>query len=192
MPRLTLIWGGLAGALLVPIALAAGSPLLAWRQPIYIIGGFGGIVAFACLLLQPLLAGRYLPLSPFKSRALHRWVGTGLVVAIVVHVVGLWITSPPDMIDALTFTSPTPFSAWGVIAMWAAFAAAALAALRQRLAWRPARWRFAHGACAVLIVTGSVIHALQIEGAMEPVSKALFSAMIVAATAKLIYDLARR
>jgi hypothetical protein len=47
-----------------------------------------------------------------------------LVVAVVVHVGGLWITSPPDMIDALLLTSPTPFSAFGVIAMWAIFAVA--------------------------------------------------------------------
>ena len=33
-----------------------------------------------------------------------------MAVAVVIHVAGLWITSPPDMIDALLFTSPTPFS----------------------------------------------------------------------------------
>ena len=45
-----------------------------------------------------------------------------LVIAVVLHVAGLWVTSPPDVIDALLFVAPTPFSNWGIIAMWALFA----------------------------------------------------------------------
>ena len=53
--------------------------------------GFGGT-----------LVGGYLPdLSARRSRHLHRWVGGLLVACVVLHVVGLWITSPPDVIDAL-------------------------------------------------------------------------------------------
>ncbi len=123
--RACLIWAGLVIAIAVPIAAAAASPLLAWRQPVYIVAGFAGVIAMSLLLLQPLLIGGYLPgLAPLRARAMHRWIGSFLVVAVIVHVIGLWITSPPDVIDALTFTSPTPFSAWGVIAMWAVFAAA--------------------------------------------------------------------
>ena len=48
------------------------------------------------------------------------------------------------MIDALIFTSPTPFSPFGVIAMWAIFAVALLAAFRRRLGLRPRTWRIAH------------------------------------------------
>src|SRR5207342_473067 len=79
-----------------------------------------------------------------------------LVVAVVIHVGGLWITSPPDMIDALTFTSSTPFSPFGVIAMWAIFAVAIIAALRRRLGLRPRTWRIAHMFLAVVMVVGSV------------------------------------
>ena len=68
---------------------------------------------------------------------------------VVVHVGGLWITSPPDMIDALLFTSPTPFSPFGVIAMWAIFAVAVLAAFRRRLGLRT--WRIAHMSLAAAI-----------------------------------------
>ena len=81
---------------------------------------------------------------------------------VVVHVGGLWITSPPDMIDALLFTSPTPFSPFGVIATWAIFAVALLAALRRRLGLRT--WRVAHMSLAVVIVVGSVIHGMLVEG----------------------------
>lgn len=192
MPRTALIWGGLVAATVIPVAVAATSPLLAWRQPIYIIGGFAGIVGMALLLLQPLLAGRYLPLSAQRSRLVHRVIGMCLVSTIVLHVAGLWITSPPDMIDALTFTSPTPFSAWGVIAMWTLFAAALLAARRRKLKWRPMRWRFAHATLAAVTVTGSVVHAMLIEGAMETFTKATLCALVVAATVKLLYDLRKR
>ena len=96
----------------------------------------------ALLLLQPLLAGGYLPGLPMRrGRRVHFWVGVALVAAVVVHVLGLWLTSPPDMVDALLFRSPTPFSAWGVVAMWAVFASALLATLRRRLRLRPLVWR---------------------------------------------------
>nr|WP_246227874.1 ferric reductase-like transmembrane domain-containing protein [Roseobacter ponti] len=161
--------------------MAAASPLLAWRDPVYIIAGFAGIVAMSLLLVQPLLARGRLPgLNIRQSRTLHRMTGAALVAGVVIHVVGLWVTSPPDVVDALLFRSPTPFSAWGVIAMWAVFAAAVLAVFRRRL--RPRLWRLAHSGIAVVIVTGTVIHALQIEGTMETASKVALCALVIAAT----------
>jgi predicted ferric reductase len=166
--RAMLIWVALAAAVLIPLGAAAASPLLAWRDPVYIAAGFAGIVALALLLVQPLLAAGLLPgLDLAASRRVHRWTGGLLLAAILLHVAGLWITSPPDMIDALTFTSPTPFSAWGVVAMWALFATATLAALRRRLRLRWRTWRLGHTGLAVVIVAGSVVHALLIEGTME-------------------------
>ena len=155
LARVTVIWAALAVAVAVPIAAAAASPLLAWRDPLYIAAGFAGVIALALMLVQPLLMSGYLPgLSAHRGRRTHRWIGGVLVAAVVVHVGGLWITSPPDIIDALLFTSPTPFSAWGVIAMWAIFAVALLALLRRRLGLR--RWRIVHMSLAVVIVAGSV------------------------------------
>ena len=114
LARVTLIWVALAAAVCVPIAAAAASPLLAWRDPVYILAGFAGIVALGLMLVQPLLIGGYLPgLPAYRGRRAHHWIGGALVVAVVVHVGGLWITSPPDMIDALLFASPTPFSPLG-------------------------------------------------------------------------------
>src|SRR3954453_16641561 len=102
----TLIWAALAIAICVPIAAAATSPQLEWRDPVYILAGFAGIVALGLVLVQPLLIGGYLPgLPAYRGRRAHHWIGGALVVALVVHVGGLWITSPPDMIDALTFAS---------------------------------------------------------------------------------------
>ena len=111
-------------------------------------------------------------------------------MAVVVHVGGLWITSPPDMIDALLFASPTPFSPFGVIAMWAIFAVALLAAFRRRLGLRA--WRIVHMSLAVVIVAGSVVHAMLVEGPMETVSKAALCALVLAAAAKVMADLVRR
>ncbi|MEM8761930.1 MAG: ferric reductase-like transmembrane domain-containing protein [Pseudomonadota bacterium] len=188
--RKLLIWAALAAALVVPVALAATSPLLAWRQPVYIAAGFAGIVGMALLLLQPLLIGGYLPGLPSRrGRRVHAWIGGGLVAAVAIHVVGLWITSPPDVVDALLFRSPTPFSVWGVLAMWAVFAGALLAAFRRRLRLRPSTWRLAHTALASVIVLGTVIHALLIEGTMETISKAALCALVLAAAVKIMVDL---
>jgi hypothetical protein len=93
------------------------------------------------------------------------------------------------MIDALLFTSPTPFSPFGVIAMWAIFAVALLAALRRRLGLRPRTWSIAHMLLAIVIVVGSVVHGILIEGAMETVSKAALCALVLAAAIKVMAGL---
>lgn len=188
--RAILIWIALGLALAIPIGIAATSPLLAWRDPVYIAAGFAGVIAMALILMQPLLAGGYLPgLALQRSRHVHRWIGVTLVAAVIIHVVGLWLTSPPDVVDALLFVSPTPFSAWGVVAMWALFAAALLAALRKRLRIRPQYWRIGHTALVSVVVIGSVIHAVLIDGTMGTVSKIILCALVLAATAKVIVDL---
>ncbi|GIQ78013.1 ferric reductase [Bradyrhizobium sp. RD5-C2] len=190
MARATLIWAALVAAVCVPIAAAAASPLLAWRGPVYILAGFAGIIALGLALVQPLLIGGYLPgLAAYRGRRAHHWIGGALVAAVVIHVAGLWITSPPDMIDALLFSSPTPFSPWGVIAMWAIFAVALLATLRRRLRLRPRTWRIAHMSLAVVIVGGSAIHAMLVEGTMETVSKAALCALVLGASLKVMADL---
>jgi predicted ferric reductase len=190
LAQATLIWVALAAAVGVPFAAAATSPLLAWRNPVYILAGFAGIVALGVMLFQPLLIGGYLPgLSAHVGRRAHRWIGGALVVAVVIHVGGLWITSPPDMIDALLFASPTPFSPWGVIAMWAIFATALLAALRRPLGLRPRTWRIAHTLLAIVIVAGSVVHGILIEGTMETVTKVALCALVLAATIKVMTQL---
>ncbi|WP_298886176.1 ferric reductase-like transmembrane domain-containing protein [uncultured Bradyrhizobium sp.] len=177
----------------MPIALAATSEQLAWRGPVYILAGFAGIIALGLVLVQPLLIGGVLPgLSAYRSRRIHQWIGGALAFAIVIHVAGLWFTSPPDMIDALTFSSPTPFSPFGVIAMWAIFAVALLAALRRRLGLRLRTWRFIHIPLAIVIVACSVVHCLLIERTMETVSKAALCVLVVVATVKVMVDLWRR
>ncbi len=186
-----LIWAALVAAVCVPMGLAATSDLMAYRGAVYILAGFAGIVALGLILVQPLLIGGYLPgPSAYRARRSHRWIGGVLVAAVVIHVGGLWITSPPDMIDALTFTSPTPFSPFGVIAMWAIFAVAILAFFRRRLRLRT--WRIAHMSLAAVIVVGGVVHAMLVEGTMETVSKAALCALVIGAAAKVMIDLARR
>ncbi len=188
--RSVLVWAALAAAVTVPIVVAATSPLLAWRDPIYIAAGLAGVVALALLLIQPSLAGGYLPgLGARLGRRLHAWIGAGLVAAVAVHVAALWLTSPPDVVDALLFSSPTPFSAWGVVAMWAVFATALLAALRGRLRPRLMVWRLCHISLAVVIVVGSVVHAMLIDGTMGLLSKAVLCALAVGATVKVVVDL---
>ena len=187
--RSGLIWATLAAALIVPVVVAASSPLLAWRDPIYIAAGLAGVVALAMLLVQPLLAAGYLPgLRLRLGRRLHAWLGAGLVAAVVVHVAALWLTSPPDVVDALLFRSATPFSVWGVVAMWAVFAAALLAALRGRLRLRLIVWRLCHIGLAIVVVVGSVVHAMLIDGTMGFVSKAALCVLVMAAAGKVVID----
>jgi predicted ferric reductase len=190
LARFVVIWAAVAAAIVVPIAAAAVSPQLEWRHPVYIAAGFAGIIGLALLLLQPLLIGGYLPgLSGHDSRRAHRWLGAALVAAVIIHVGGLWITSAPDVIDALLFTSPTAFSVWGVIAMWATVATALWAILRRRLRVRPTTWRIGHTCLAIIIVGGTIVHALLIEGTMETISKAVLCALALLATLKVAADL---
>ncbi|MEL6563164.1 MAG: ferric reductase-like transmembrane domain-containing protein [Pseudomonadota bacterium] len=183
--RAALIWMGLAAAVAAPLIAAAFSPLLQWREGVYIASGFAGILGMTLLLVQPLLATGALPLTQSRARRVHRMTGALLLAAVVVHVAGLWITSPPDVIDALTFTSPTPFSVWGVIAMWAVFAAALMAALRKRLPLRPMTWRQIHVALALIIASGTIAHALLIQGTMEVVTKYALSLLVALAAIRV-------
>ena len=179
-----LAWGALGVAVLVPALIALSSPLLQWRGPVYIAGGFAGVLALGVLLAQPLLAANALPgPSPARARRWHARVGMLIVALVVAHVAGLWITSPPDVIDVLLFRSPTPFSVWGAVAMWAVFLAALLAAARRRLRWRARTWRRAHAALAATTVGATAAHAVLIEGAMGAGSKAALCAAAVLATA---------
>jgi len=185
--RAAAIWAGLAAAIGVPIALAAASDLLAWRGPLYILAGFAGMVALGLVLVQPLLIAGTLPgLSGYRGRRIHHWIGGALAAAVVVHVAGLWITSPPDMIDALLYTSPTPFSPFGVTAMWAIVVVAVLAFFRRRLGLRA--WRTIHMALAAVIVVGGIVHAMLVEGTMETISKAALCALAAVAATKVMVD----
>ena len=46
-----LSWIGLAIAVAVPIVAAAKSPLLEWREPVYIAAGFAGVIAMSLICL---------------------------------------------------------------------------------------------------------------------------------------------
>lgn len=191
--RIALFWSVLAIAVALPIGAAATSPLLAWRDPVYIVAGFAGVIAMTLILFQPMLAAGYLPgISASRGRRIHQWVGIALVLSVVIHVAGLWVTSPPDVIDALLFVSATPFSNWGVIAMWGVFISACLAASRHSLRLRPRTWRVSHRTLAAVIVIGSVVHAMMIEGTMETLSKSALCLLVLIATAVVLADLQQR
>ena len=179
--RAVLIWSGVVLLVAVPLGLAAASPLLAWRQPVYIAAGLAGVAGLAVMLVQPLLVAGALPgLNGLRGRRGHRWAGLALVALVAAHVIGLWITSPPDLVDALLFRSPAPFAPFGVLAMVAILAAALLAAFRRRVGLRV--FRLAHTALAVVIGLTTAGHAVLIEGTMEQVSKVALCLAVLAAT----------
>ncbi len=174
-----LIWIAVGAAVGFPLVVAARSPLLEWRDPTYIAAGFSGVLGLGLLLIQPLLAAGHLPgMRAATSRRVHRLLGFGLLVAILVHVAGLWVTSPPDVIDALLFRSPTPFSVWGVLAMWGIVIAAALAVFRRHVPLRPVAWRRLHLVLTGIVVLGTIVHALLIQGAMGQISKIILCVIV--------------
>jgi len=188
MARSVLVWTCVALAVAVPVGLAAVSPLLAWRDWIYVTAGFAGIVGLALMLLQPLLVAGILPgLTPYQSRRTHHWIGAAIVLAVFIHVGGLYLTSPPDVIDVLVLNSPTPFAVWGLAAMWAVIIVAVLTFFRHRL--RLMTWRRVHSALALVIVVGTVVHTVLIEGAMEIFSKVVLCGLVVLVSLKVIADL---
>ncbi|MEP2919405.1 ferric reductase-like transmembrane domain-containing protein [Sulfitobacter sp.] len=181
------IWVTVAVFVTVPFVFAVFSPLLAYRDGPYIAAGLAGAAILGALLLQPLLGLGLLPrLSTSRARHCHRIIGPLIAVAVLVHVGGLYLTSPPDTIDALLLVSPTPFSVWGVLAMVGVFLAVVFTSLRKRMGLR--RWRMVHFAITTLIVLGSVIHALLISGTMEYWSKlALCIALLTTTVIGMIY-----
>ncbi|GGB15477.1 ferric reductase-like transmembrane domain-containing protein [Allosediminivita pacifica] len=184
LSRTILAWGALALFVAVPVLVAALSPLHAYRPPSYVAASLAGVLALGVLLIQPLLKTRPPGVAPARLRRWHRRTGFVLVVLVAVHVGGLLIASPPDAIDALLLRSPTPFSVWGVTSMWAVVLSAVLVALRRKMRLRPATWAAIHNVLALVVVLGTVIHAVQIEGTMGTVSKwALCLAALAAAIA---------
>ena len=181
--RGVLVWAGLGLIMVIPVLLATLSPYLAYRDAIYITAGFSGMVGLALLVLQPLLVSCVLPgFSAIRARSGHRWVGSGILVCILVHIGGLSLTSPMDVMDALMLVAPTAFSFYGVAALWASVFIALLVLLRRPLRLQPAVWRVIHGSLTLVLVVGTVVHALMIEAAMEPVSKWALSAVVLMST----------
>jgi predicted ferric reductase len=179
-----------AAIMFAPVVVAAFSPYLASRNLPYIVGGFAGILALSFLFLQPLLPANYLAGSEGPvGRRWHRWLGVAIVVAVALHVGGLYLASPPDTIDALLLVSPTPFSIYGVTAMWGVIATALLVLFRRKLGLRHSVWRLIHNGLAAIVVASTVIHALQIEGAMEPATKWMLCLAVLAATGVALLDL---
>lgn len=158
--------------MVVPLMVAASSPYLASRSFPYIIAGFSGIICLSMFLVQPLLAAGYLPGLPrTRSRKWHRIIGAVIIICVVLHVGGLYVTSPPDTIDALLLISPTPFSLFGVAAMWGVFLTAGFAFWRSRFGMRYSTWSRIHRLSVPIIVLSTVFHALQIDGTMGTKSK---------------------
>ncbi|MGB3246188.1 MAG: ferric reductase-like transmembrane domain-containing protein, partial [Sulfitobacter sp.] len=185
-----LIWSVLAALILVPLMIAGRSPYLQYRSAFYIIAGFAGILCLGLFLMQPLVAANYLPgLDRQTGRKWHRWIGGVIVACLVLHIGGLFLTSRPDTIDALLLRSPTPFSVFGVIALWGVVLTVLLVVLRRRWLRRFSYWYALHNALASVVVISTVIHAVQIEGTMGAVSKMVLCTAVLIATAVAVFDL---
>ncbi len=71
--------------------------------------------------------------------------------------------------------------------MWAVFLVAALAVFRRKLS--PRAWRMSHMLLVLVIVVGTAVHALKIEGSMEALSKLLLCIVVLMVTAAVWFKL---
>ena len=167
----------------LPLAVAVLSPLQTSRNAAYIIGGLAGVAALGILLLQPILAAGFIPGTHLsKQRRWHSVTGGLLIALVLVHVIGLYLTSPPDMIDALLLVAPTLYSVYGVIALWGVIllGIVALPLIKKRI--KPTAWRLIHHTIGVIVVGSTVTHAVMIDGAMGWRSKLMLCIAAVLAT----------
>ncbi|MEO0543903.1 MAG: ferric reductase [Pseudomonadota bacterium] len=184
------IWMAIASAIAFALMTSARSPLLQWRDPIYQLASFAGIGALVLMIFQPLSAVGFVPgFSQRAGRRIHFFLGVAVVALVIVHVGALWVTSPPDVIDALLFVSPTQFSIWGVGAMWAIFGAALVTILRRSLSFRYRTWSRLHVALVSVAVAGTVVHIALIDGLIETVAKIAICVVVVGT---LLVSLVRR
>lgn len=178
-----LSWALLFFVVVGPVIVAASSPLQNSREIIYVVGGLAGVVALSLLLVQPLLAIGYLKgVNPIKQRRWHKASGTLLIMSVGLHIGALYMTSPDDMTDALLLRSATPFSVYGVIALWAVVLIGVLVAFRRRLKISVDRWRSVHVVITAIVVITSIVHALWVLGTMGTVSKWVLCVTILIAT----------
>ena len=189
MARAALVWVALAAAICVPIALAATSPQLAWRGPVYILAGFAGIVALGLMLVQPLLIAGYLPgLSAYRAACAsldRRRAGCRDRDP---------CRRPLDHQSARHDRRPSLRIADAILPLWrdrhvGDLRRRAAGYLPSAIETAPRTWRIAHMLLAIVIVAGSVVHAILIEGTMETVSKAALCALVLAAAIKVMADL---
>ncbi|WP_168201547.1 ferric reductase-like transmembrane domain-containing protein [Phreatobacter aquaticus] len=172
----------------VPVIFAAASPLQRGREFLWFVGGMAGVVALSLLFVQPLLKAAAPPLlAPRDGVRWHRLGGMAIVGLVALHVGALYAYSPDDITDALLLTAPTPFSVYGVISLWCLVLTAVLAATRRALNFDQQLWSILHSVLAVAVVGAGAVHAIQIEGAMEDMSKiAICIAALTATTGAVI------
>jgi hypothetical protein len=73
--------------------------------------------------------------------------------------------------------------------MWAVLAVAVMVALRDRIGLRPRTWLMVHTGLVLVIVVGTIVHAVLVQGTMEIVTKIVLCALLVIATPKVVADL---
>ena len=184
------LWAGLVVAMVAPVLIAAGSPYLAYRNLPYIVGGFAGIVCLSLFVIQPLLAAGYLPGVPSPGSA-DGTAGSARrsSLCVLLHVGGLYLTSPRTRSMRCCWSRRRRSRSTACWRCGASSATAVLVALRRRSGLRYATWFFIHNALALVVVVATVIHALQIEGAMETLSKWLVCLAALATTLVVLLDL---
>jgi predicted ferric reductase len=158
-----------------------------------VFGALAGVVALSLLILQVLLPTPWLGrLFAGRDLSVHRLLGLAVAAVVLAHVVGLYLSSPDDIRDALVLAAPT-YSRLGVLAAWCVVLSVALALARRRLGLTYSDWQILHAALAVAIVGNAVAHTVMIRGTLDgPVELLLCAAAVVAVSAAFVHRLVIR
>jgi predicted ferric reductase len=151
-----------------------------------VLGALAGVVALSLLPVQVLLPTPWSALLLRRDPRWHRWLGLAVACVVVAHVLGLYLTSPDDVRDAV-LAAPT-YSRLGVLAAWSLGLSIVLALARRRLGLTYSDWQILHSALAVAIVTTAVGHTVMIRGTLDGPGEVLAcGAALVAVTAAVLY-----
>lgn len=190
-----LIWSALYGALvLAPLAFAAaqGKPPRAFADEL--ASGLG-LVAFAILLVEFVLSGRFRTISDRlgldRTMRAHQKLGRAALALALVH----------PFLYAAPFAEPMPWDptrqaslhlpgAAGLTGLlaWLLLAALTLLAIfRDAIGWRYEVWRLTHGIGA-LVVAGAALHHALVAGrySSEPALAAFWAGLTLLAAATLV------
>lgn len=173
---------------ILPLVVALVSPLQTGREAIWVIGALAGVLALSLLVIQVLLPTPWLRgIIIGDDSRVHRLLGIAIAVIVIVHVGGLYVTSPDDIADALVLQAPT-YSRLGVLSAWCLALSLGLALARRKLALTYSDWQIVHAFLAVVVVTTAVAHTVMIRGTLDgPVEVLLCGAAVIAVSAAIVH-----
>lgn len=177
---------GLVAIVLLPVLLAALSPLQAGRAVPWVWGTLAGVLALSLVVVHVLLPTGWL--NSFVGEhnlGWHRILGISITGLTLAHILGLYLYSPDDIGDALVLAAPT-YSRLGVLSAGCLVLSVVLAVTRRQLRLADADWKTIHSALAIAIVGTAVAHAVLLQGTLDGLAEGLVCGSAIVAVCMAI------